>query len=537
MRRLRLRYPVALVAALIGVAACGGGGGGAAPGASPAGPPQRGGELTVLEDVAFAGGWPTGLDPATSTTGGANISQMSAIYGGLFRLAADEDGANARVEPHQAEGFELLDEGATVRIKIRDGIEFSDGTAMDAEAVAFNFTRDVTSTCTCAPRWPLAENGITVLDPLTVELRFTRPYAALINSFPVSNVNWIVSPTALQQQGPDQFKITPVGAGPFTVVSNQLSSELVLTRNPTYFKADRPYLDGLTFQSIGGDQPAYQALLAGQAQAYEGLSTTPLLEAAQQQGRLSVTVQPPTSPYVIQLNTKTGPFADPRAREAVYAATDFDAIAQGLFRGLYPVSQTFTGPGGLFHQEKVEGYPAHDPARAKQLVGELGGLTVNLGTLRSYVAQQVMTALQTQWQEAGITVTTETYELSTLVQQFNSDQWDSMLQTAGAWDPASGVGVAFRFRSDSPFSGVADPKLDQLLDDAAATVDQAERARLYTEAGEYISDNAYAPFGLAFAAANLAAEGVHGPGLTTKIPPIVVNAGILWDEVWRAAPQ
>jgi peptide/nickel transport system substrate-binding protein len=537
MRRLRLRYPVALVAALIGVAACGGGGGGAAPGAAPAGPPQRGGELTVLEDVAFAGGWPTGLDPATSTTGGANISQMSAIYGGLFRLAADEDGTNARVEPHQAEGFELLDEGATVRIKIRDGIEFSDGTAMDAEAVAFNFTRAVNSTCTCNPRWPLAENGITVVDPQTIQLAFTRPFAAVINSFPVSNTNWIVSPTALEQQGPDQFKITPVGAGPFTVVSNQLSSELVLQRNPTFFKKDLPYLDKLTFQSIGGDQPAYQALLAGQAQAYEGLSTTPLLEAAQQQGRLTVTVQPPTSPYVIQLNTKSGPFADPRAREAIYAATDFEAIAQGLFRGLYPVSQTFTGPGGLFHQEKVEGYQGHDVERAKQLVAELGGLTVNLGTLRAYVAQQVMTALQTQWQEAGITVTTETYELSTLVQQFNSNQWQAMLQTAGAWDPASGVGVAFRFSSTSPFSGVADPVLDQMLNDAAATVDQAERARLYSEAGKHISDNAYAPFGLAFAAANLATEGVHGPGLTTKIPPIVVNAGILWDEVWRAAPQ
>ncbi|MCO1656128.1 ABC transporter substrate-binding protein [Pseudonocardia humida] len=538
MRRLRLRYSAALAAALIGVAACGGGGGGAAaPDAAAAGPPQSGGELTVLENVTFAGGWPTGLDPATSTTGGANVTQLSAIYGGLFRLAADDDGSNARVEPHQAETFELLDEGRTVRLKIRPDLTFSDGTPFDAEAVAFNFTRAVASPCTCNPRWPLAENGITVVDPQTVELRFSRPYAAVINSFPVSNTNWIVSPTALQQQGEDQFKITPVGAGPFTVVENQLSSLLVLQRNPTYFRQGLPYLDKLTFQSIGGDQPAYQALLAGQAQAYEGLSTTPLLEAAQQQGALTVTAQPPTSPYVIQLNTKAAPFDDPRAREAIYAATDFEAISQGLFRGLYPVSQTFTGPGGLFHQEKVEGYPAHDVERAKQLVGELGGLEVKLGTLRSYVAEQVMTALQTQWQEAGITVSTETYELSTLVQQFNSNQWQSMLQTAGAWDPASGVGVAFRFRSDSPFSGVADPELDQLLDSAAATVDQAERARLYAEAGKRISDNAYAPFGLAFAAASLATEGVYGPGLTTKIPPIVVNTGILWDEVWRAAPQ
>ena len=41
-----------------------------------AGTPQDGGEVTVLEDVGHAGSWPTGLDPATNTTGGANLAPM-----------------------------------------------------------------------------------------------------------------------------------------------------------------------------------------------------------------------------------------------------------------------------------------------------------------------------------------------------------------------------------------------------------------------------------------------------------------------------
>ena len=57
----------------------------------------------------------------------------------------------------------------------------------------------------------------------------------------------------------------------------------MLEKNPNYFEEGLPYLDKLTFQSIGGDQAAYQALQAGQAQAYEGLNTTPLLEQAQKQ--------------------------------------------------------------------------------------------------------------------------------------------------------------------------------------------------------------------------------------------------------------
>jgi peptide/nickel transport system substrate-binding protein len=526
-----------LLAALLVLAACGGGGGGGGAGtapAAPAGPPQRGGELTVLESASFAGGWPTGLDPATNTTGGANISQQTAIFGGLFRLQAADDGSSAEVVPHQAESYEILDEGRTLRITLREGLTFTDGTPFDAEAVRFNFERALDSPCTCRPTWPLApDNGITTDGPRTVVLHFTRPYAAAINSFPAANVNWVASPTALQRMGEEQFRLTPVAAGPFMVVSNQLSSELVLERNPNYFREGLPYLDRLTFQSIGGDQPAYQALLAGQADAYEGLGTVPLLEQAQEGGQLSVTVQPPTSPYVIQLNTQIAPFNDQRAREAIYRATDFEAISQGLFRGLYPPSQMFTGPGGLFHHDTVEGYPTYDIERARQLVNELGGLTVTFGTLKGYVAEQVMTALQTQWQEAGITVNIESYELATLIQEFNSGEWQSMLQTAGAWDPAAGVGVWFRFRSDSPFTGVKDPHLDDLLHTAEATLDPVERERIYVEAAEYIAANAYAPFGLAFAPANLAVEGVYGPGLTTKIPPIVVNSPVLWDEVWR----
>jgi peptide/nickel transport system substrate-binding protein len=265
------------------------------------------------------------------------------------------------------------------------------------------------------------------------------------------------------------------------------------------------------------------------------MTTTPLLEQATKNDRLTVTVQPPTSPYVIQLNTKIAPFNNEKARQAIYYATDFNAIARGVFKGKYPVSQTFTAPGGLFHHPGgVPGYRTYNLNEAKRLVQEVGGITVTLGTLGDYVARQVNIALQTQWRQAGINVKIEDYQLNRLVEAFNGGKWQAMLQTAGAWDPAAGVGVAFRFASTSPFTGVKDPRLDQMLNQAAASIDPKERDRLYAEAGKYISDKAYAPFGLAFAPANLAVTGVHGPGLTTKIPPLVVNAGILWDEVWRA---
>src|SRR3954451_21648851 len=532
---MRHRILVALLlAATMVLAACGGdSGSGDSSQSAAAGSPVKGGSVTVLEDTAFAGSWPTGLDPATNTTGGANISMEQAIYGGLFLLRGDNDGSNAKVKGNQAESGTLSADGLTLTVKLRPDIKFSDGTPLDAQAVVTNWQRDLQSPCTCKPTWQLAQDGIKVVDPLTVSLTFTQPNAAVLASFPASNVNWIVSPTALQQMGEDAFKIKPVGAGPFVVKDNQLSSTLTLERNPTYFKEGQPYLDKLTFQSIGGDQPAYQALLAGQAQAYEGMNTTPLIDQAQANDKLTVTIQPATSPYNIQLNTKIAPFNDEKARQAIYAATDFDAIAKGLFKDKYPVSKSFTAPGGLFYPLDVPNYPEFDLDKAKQLVQELGGLTVNLGTISNYVAKQIITALQTQWEKAGIKVTTSDLQLSALVQQFQGGQWQAMLQTAGAWDPAAGVGVSFRYSSRSPFSGVADPDLDKLLAQAAGTTDMNQREDLYTQANQLIADKHYSPFGLAFAPTNLAVKGVAGPGLTTQIPAILVNTGVIWDEVYR----
>ena len=131
----------ALLAAAMVLAACGGDDGGDTndSGDAAGGEPQAGGEMTVLEDTAFTGSWPTGLDPATNTTGGANLPMMQSIYGGLFLLRSDDDGTNGRVEGNQAESGELSADGTVFTVKLREGIKFSDGTDMDAEAVKFNW--------------------------------------------------------------------------------------------------------------------------------------------------------------------------------------------------------------------------------------------------------------------------------------------------------------------------------------------------------------------------------------------------------------
>ncbi|MGB6456184.1 MAG: ABC transporter substrate-binding protein [Streptosporangiaceae bacterium] len=488
--------------------------------------PKAGGSLTVLEGSSFAGAWP-GLDPATDTDGAANESYMDSIFGELFELTA-----GGVTTGDLATGYSFANGGKTVLINVRQGVKFSDGTALNAAAVVYNWKRDLQATCTCKPTFP---PGVTPVITATgpYQVSFALPYvdAPFINSLQGSVFNWIASPTAIQTMGETAFALKPVGAGPFTVVTDTPDSLLVLKKNADYWQKGLPYLNTLTFKSVSSDETALTAMESGAGQAYEGMSTPQLVSAYK--SRFQTTAEPSTSPYDIQLNSKIAPFNNILAREAIYYATNGALLDKSLFDDTYPVGQSFTAPAGLFYEENVPGYIDYDLAKAKALVKQLGGLSFNLGTISVPTALSMDDAIQTEWQQAGMHVTLSNFDLTGLIGAFIGGKWQAMLQTAGAYDPGTGVGVCFRFCSTSPFTGTFDPKLDAMLMAAAGTVNQAKRKADYDEAAAYIAKNAYGPFLFPIAGYNVAVKGVGAPGLTSPLPVTDVNPEVLWQYAYN----
>jgi peptide/nickel transport system substrate-binding protein len=512
-----------VVAVVVGmVMACSSGGGSANTTSSSS--PGRGGTLSYLVSGILAS-WERGLDPAS---GGATPSiYQDAIFGQLFRLSA-----TGGIEPVLASGYKISDGGATVTISLRPGLKFQDGTPLNASAVDWNIRRDLTTLCVCSPvtSWPpLAHDGITAPDDRTVVLRFTRPYAAVMNAIIGSSVNHIASPAAVRTMGEKQFKDKPVGAGPFEVVSNLVDSQLTLKRYPGYWDKGRPYLNGLIFNVVNDDQAAYLAMLSGQGQATQ-VTTPAIIAQARGNSKFSTLIMKGTSPLLVQLNTAVPPFSNKLARQAVYYATDARAIREHLVSNLFPMAESFLGPGGLFYQPTVPGYLPYNLAKAKRIVSGLGGLNVSLFGPNDPLSQNMLTALQTEWQQAGMHVTIRAYSLLSQIQAFKNN-WQAALQSNGAFDPAVSAGIAFRFSSDAQYSGVHDPVLDKMLARAASTFDQGQRARLYADIAKYVASQAYAPFLIATAPVALA-SGAHGPGLTTSVPVPSVVISPYWDEAW-----
>lgn len=496
---------------------------------APAGASQRsakvhhGGSLTVLESTSLAGSW-TGLDPATDTGGAADSTYMDAIYGELFQL---EPGS--KTVGDLATGYKFVNGGKTVEITLRKGVTFSDGTPFDAAAVVMNWKRDLVGNCTCKPTFAQKQPPvIRQLGRYRLSITLTYVNAAFIDGLQGDIFNWIISPTALHKMGEKAFSLKPVGAGPFTVTSDIPSSQLALKANPRYWQKGHPYLHTLVFKTTPSDESALEAMEAGSAQAYEGMSTPQLVPAFKK--RFTLTTEPSTSPYGVQLNTAVAPFNNLKAREAVYDATDAKVLDAKLFGDASPVVESFTAPAGLFYEKKVPGYRTYDLAKARALVRQLGGLTVNMFAINVPTALSLMEGLQTEWQAAGMKVTIHQYDLPSLIGQYQSKKWEATLEAMGSFDPAAGVGVSFRYASNSPFSGVHDPHLDALFAHAAATTNTKARQRYYNAAAAYIAKKAYSPFLFPLNGYDVAAHGVTGPGLSEPIPATVATE-VLWQDV------
>jgi peptide/nickel transport system substrate-binding protein len=486
---------------------------------------HKGGTLTVLEGAALVGGYPNGLDPGQNAITPSG-PMMDAIYGDFFQL-----GAGDKLIPDLATSYSLTNGAKTLTLNLRRGVTFSDGTPFNASAVIYNFNRDLAQQGNSAanPRWPPV-TSITAPSPYTVVVNFTSPDGAAVSQMFDTTVSWIVSPTALAKEGPKEFLLKPVGAGPFEVVSDVLSTKLVLTKNPNYWEKGHPYLNGLTFTSVAGDEPALEDLEAHDAQAYQGMTTPQLLSSYKSAG-FTVTKDPGISVTDLEIADTIPPMNNLKAREALYYALDVPVISKDLYKGTCSVDESFTGPGGLFYNPTVPNYRSYDLAKAKALVKQLGGLSFTMNYLESGLGTEEASAVQTMLKAAGMDVKLNGWTtLTAAIDGFFTHKWQVNLWQIGAYDPAGGAALDFFLLGGGPFSGINDPTVNSYINMGGASSNTSVRATAYKNLANYLNQQALMPFICAPSSWDVAAKGVSAPGLTTAYGGYVGGPMVQWQN-------
>jgi ABC-type transport system substrate-binding protein len=415
---------------------------------------------------------PTSLDPAKA--GGESQLFLQPAYDPLIDRAAD-----GSYRPRLATAWRYLGTGNTAfEITLRDGVSFSDGSPLTADALKGSIEHFRRSAGQAAAFLaPIAT--MTTQGRLVLRLALNEPHPLLPALFTQDFLAGdVIGPAGVG--APAELATRTLGAGPYVLLPGETvaGDHYTYGPDPKYWNPAGRFYDRITVKVLPNENTALAALKTGQVDAVQG-------SYAIADGAKAAGFQVAASPAIVmglQLNDRAGtlcpPLADVRVRQALNYAVDRQKITSALL-GEYgvPVDQP-SAPGEAGYSENP--FYTHDPGKARQLLTEAGqaaGFTLpvvipSTPAFPGDLAQAVAADLQ----QVGVTLRITAKEASaanTALTQFpaSSMGWGVL--------PAYFMGRGLWLRDAigmNPFHS-SDPELES-LDRRAAAADEHARPAL-----------------------------------------------------------
>lgn len=344
-------------------------------------------------------GWhlPSTWDPVTSTVG-QDVHVLSLAYAALTKQDVDGNAV-----PALAESWTYNEAGDEVTFTLREGLTFTDGTPLDAEAVKASLLRGRDAPDSTIGAQLGVVTDIRVDSPTEVTLLLNQPdyQIPLLLS---GKTGMIVSPTAVENDV-DGLATRPVGAGPFALDEYVPASHATLHKNEDYWDADAILVDDFELRVPPDPTVAVAGIQSGQFDV--AVIPPAQLEAARAAG-LEVDVIDVFTVRVLDVNNTVEPFDDPRVTQAISHAINRQELVDVAFFGEGdPNWQPFPRDYLAWNEELDQLYP-FDQDRARELLAQAGypdGVAVTLTT--SAENDPLAELLQQQLQAVGIDVTLE----------------------------------------------------------------------------------------------------------------------------------
>ena len=404
---------------------------------------------------------------------------------------------NAR--PSLATAWSVSPDGKTWRFTLRKGVKWHDGRDFTSADVKFSLLEVIGKLHPRAsPVFKTLGLDVDTPDATSVVVKLQKAYAPFLSQMTVFDAPML--PRHLYEGtnvGTNPANQKPVGTGPFKLAEWKRGASIKLVRNDQYWDADKPFLEAIIFQVIPQAANRVPALQAGEIDElldfYTPKPEVPRILADKALvPRRSVNIP---AIYFMMFNTQSALMAKKDARHALAFAIDRPRLVKQAMNGIARPGAGAFGDGfkWLFNDEVAyaKKYP-FDPARAKALLDKLG-VKPGTTTLRMPfdVSRAQMRAqsqiIQDNLRQVGLEVKLEPLERSVYYDRvFAKRDFDLMLGSYfSAGDPAIGYTRLYNtYTGTSPntnASGYANPKVDELLTQAATAVDRAVRADLYKQ--------------------------------------------------------
>jgi len=472
------------------------------------------------------------IDPAlNSAVDGANYILFA--FDNLLKM--DKDG---KVVPGLAEKYEVSDDQLTWTFHLRDGLKWSDGSALTADDFVYSWQRLVDPNVAA----PYAQtvlgmvegyddaigrpdaDGNTTVDPdptklkveapdektLIVHMAKPTPYfdklAAFVSLSPVKK--------DVVEANPDGWSIDPktyISTGPFKLTGWEPGSYLMFEKNENYWDADSIKLDGIKCLLMQDQNATFSAYESGDALM---IKDVPTQEITTLKERSDFHIDPILGTYYLDLNTTLDEFKDPKVREALSLALDRKYISETITSGTYTPASGFVSEGvtdwnGTAWQDNITDKSAYiniddhagNLAKAKELLKEAGyengvGLPEMVySTNDASYHKKIAEYLQQAWGELGLKVQVNIVEWKSFTPQRRSGNYQI---ARDGWvmdynDPSNILELALTGNGNNN-AKYSNPEFDALMSKAATEKDPQTRFGYLHQAEDFImKDTAMVP--------------------------------------------
>ncbi len=439
-------------------------------GSGSAGAPQAGGTLN-----AALTGEPDSLDPAVSS-----IYTGAQVYDNIFSklVTIDPDG---NFVGRLATKWTQTDP-TTWTIDLVDNATFHNGEKFSSADVKYTFERILD------PKTASAYAGLyTVIasvetpSPTQVVFRLKSPFGPFLTN--LANNGEIVNQKAIESGDPAR---KPVGTGPFEFVEWVQGDHLTLKKYDGYFEDGKPLVDTVEFKFLLVDQGRIDALASGEVNWVDAIPLQQI-ETLKADPRFTYVTSPVAGiPDFLALNTAKAPFDKPEVRQAVAWALDRTAIRDLAYFGSGEVGVEEVPSGSVWYDGEDPYSTGPDVAKAKTLLAQAGfpdGLTVDYLGLPQYPELlKTGQVVRDQLKAVGITMNIKQVDVSVWFEKFSTGDYQiTSAYQERTLDPDNFYSLVIKSGGPINTTAYSNPQVDKLIDEAAASTDDAERKKLYTE--------------------------------------------------------
>lgn len=453
----------------------------------------------------------TGLDPQ-GTLSADNGTQLAAKQ--IFDSLVKREDSN--YVPDLALSWKPSTDGKIWTFQLRDGVKYSDGTALKASDVTASVARVVSLKGPLASLWA----GITVTTPSDTQVVFTAatPQGAMLSKLSTLSI----LPAA--ELGNSDFFSKPIGSGPLEVDSFSPGQSLTLSPNPQYW-GPKATVKKVTIRYIGTTAALVTALKTGEIQATWGLPDDQVATLAGQNDIVTKTVSSDAQ-YTMWFNASRPAFATAAVRKAIWQAVDFASIIKALYPttgapAQGPIASTILG----FAKQSPYQYDAAAAKAALTAAHFDFGKTYQLA-YSGPAFTQFAEAVASDLAKIGVKVAPTNKEKAVFLQDLLALKWDINLQSLGdaTGDPDYILGRLYTCSAHR--IGYCNHQLDDVLGQAAASADTDQRKTLYAQAEQIIWNDAVGMYPMDVQIAYNWRSNVHGLVPSSNYQPYLASVTV-----------